>query len=83
MAKLPMARVAVGCSIYQNNTEAGVVRLSEISEMERDHILAKELPVYESRPWAEALPQRQLYAAAHRAGPGTGQHCDRRWWRLP
>jgi len=33
-----------------------MVRLNDISALERDHILEKALPTYESRPWVEGPP---------------------------
>jgi D-proline reductase (dithiol) PrdB len=33
-----------------------MVRLNDISELEREHLLAKELPVYDTSPWVEGPP---------------------------
>lgn len=33
-----------------------MVRLSDLSDGERSHILSKELPVYEEQPWAHCPP---------------------------
>lgn len=39
-----------------------MVRLSELSAAERDHIMAKELPSYDSTPWVDGprLPERRV-----------------------
>ncbi|MEM7140758.1 MAG: glycine/sarcosine/betaine reductase selenoprotein B family protein [Actinomycetota bacterium] len=33
-----------------------MVRLSDLSDAERGHIMAKELPAYEARPWVDGPP---------------------------
>jgi len=51
-----------------------MVRLADLEEWEREHILAKELPVYETTPWVEGglLAERRVAlvttAGLHRTG---------------
>lgn len=40
----------------QRSTLAVMVRLSDLSEAERQHIMAKELPSYDSAPWVDGPP---------------------------
>ncbi|MEL7158685.1 MAG: selenoprotein B, partial [Actinomycetota bacterium] len=39
-----------------------MVRLSDLSDAEREHIMAKELPTFDSRPWVDgpALAERRV-----------------------
>lgn len=40
-----------------------MVRLSDLSEFERDNLLGLEVPVYESTPWAAAAPLKESRVA--------------------
>ncbi len=40
-----------------------MVRLRDLSEAEREHIMAKELPRFDSQPWVEGPPLRQRRVA--------------------
>ena len=40
-----------------------MVRLADLSDAEREHIMAKELPSFEARPWVEGPPLSQRRVA--------------------
>ena len=40
-----------------------MVRLSDLSDAERDHIMAKELPSFAARPWVEGPPRAERRVA--------------------
>ena len=45
--------MAPGRSIHHDGS---MVRLKDLSDAERDHIMAKELPSYDAMPWVEGPP---------------------------
>ena len=59
-----------------------MVRLIDLSDAERDHIMAKELPSFETRPWVEgpSLAERRVAlittAGLHRVGDDAFSFVD-------
>ena len=66
-----------------------MVRLADLSEAERDHIMGKELPVYESAPWTDGPPlaERRVAlvttAGLHRAGDDAFSFLDLSYRVIP
>lgn len=66
-----------------------MVRLADLSDAERDHIMGKELPAYESAPWAQGPPlaERRVAlittAGLHRAGDDAFSFVDLSYRVIP
>lgn len=66
-----------------------MVRLADLSDAERDHIMGKELPVYERAPWAQGPPlsERRVAlittAGLHRAGDDAFSFVDLSYRVIP
>ena len=66
-----------------------MVRLQDLSEVERDDIMAKDLPVFEDEPWVEGplLPERRVAivttAGLHRRDDATFSFVDLSYRVIP
>ena len=59
-----------------------MVQLSDLTKAERDHIIGKELPIYDASPWVEGSPLRDrrvallTTAGLHRLGDNAFSYVD-------
>ena len=59
-----------------------MVQLSDLTKAERDHIMGKELPIYDASPWVEGSPLRDrrvallTTAGLHRLGDNAFSYVD-------
>ena len=59
-----------------------MVQLSDLTKAERDHIMGKELPIYDASPWVEGSPLRDrrvallTTAGLHRLGDDAFSYVD-------
>ena len=66
-----------------------MVRLRDLSDAEREHIMAKELPVFAAEPWVEGppLPDRRVAlittAGLHRVGDDAFSFVDLSYRVIP
>ena len=66
-----------------------MVQLNDLSTAERDHIMGKELPVYDTSPWVEGPPLRDrrvallTTAGLHRLGDNTFSYVDLSYRVIP